>query len=377
MMLQMLLPRVAKEDGARVTLGLTECGVKSPQLDACWESLLAEGTLETLPLPMLARVAVAARSCASPGKAFDAILRATRAQQASSKWSLAETSELLLAASRAQDAQALVEFLMDGLQPQLQEFSSEQLINLMIGISSVKICRALLEASSRQLERKLSDVPPAHLLRLLKGLFGLGSNDAIFRVIGECWQTRLAADVAKASREREKAESTMSPGDTVEVFGLTSESGARLNGKTGNILTYIAEKGRFQVKMTLGFDAAESVSLNPKNLRKLKSAPRQTCAQIADGLSADNLADLLQMLAPLAPREDDDGVLEMLAERLLKQMNALTSTGVASLTNLLGSDDIGPNFEGRSQLIQSLRQVQKGSSENSNRDRSRSRGKRR
>merc|ERR1712048_628041 len=111
-------------------------------------------------------------------------------------------------------------------------------------------------------------MPPAQLVRLTKSLAALGSKDAVFRAIAECWQVHLAADAAKAMQERKKAESSLSPGDKVEVFGLTSESGSRLNDKTGTIINFIVEKGRYEVRMALGFSSTESISLNPKNLRK-------------------------------------------------------------------------------------------------------------
>lgn len=68
-----------------------------------------------------------------------------------------------------------------------------------------------------------------------------------------------AAAAAKAAAP----ERSMSPGDHVEVFGLQSEAGRKLNGKNGVITKFEPEKGRFQVD--LGQAAVQS--LKPENLR--------------------------------------------------------------------------------------------------------------
>jgi len=54
-------------------------------------------------------------------------------------------------------------------------------------------------------------------------------------------------------------------GDQVEVFGLESESGKMLNGKVGTIVSFVEEKGRFQIE--LGGGAAD-ISVRPANLRR-------------------------------------------------------------------------------------------------------------
>merc|ERR1712151_1234936 len=54
-------------------------------------------------------------------------------------------------------------------------------------------------------------------------------------------------------------------GDRIEVFGLESESGSKLNGRQGTIVEYIAEKERFKIEMAAG----EFVSIKPSNLRRI------------------------------------------------------------------------------------------------------------
>mmetsp|Transcript_113283 Transcript_113283/g.199980 ORF Transcript_113283/g.199980 Transcript_113283/m.199980 type:complete len:88 (+) Transcript_113283:2-265(+) len=63
------------------------------------------------------------------------------------------------------------------------------------------------------------------------------------------------------------------PGDQVEVFGLQSESGKKLNGKTGQVTKFDTGKGRYQVELR-GLAVAQS--LKPENLRRvvtISSAP--------------------------------------------------------------------------------------------------------
>lgn len=64
-----------------------------------------------------------------------------------------------------------------------------------------------------------------------------------------------AAEMAKA----------LHPGDRVEVHSLQSESGKKLNGKTGVVKRFIAEKGRWEVDL---FQASLQ-SLKPDNLKRL------------------------------------------------------------------------------------------------------------
>lgn len=56
----------------------------------------------------------------------------------------------------------------------------------------------------------------------------------------------------------------LAAGDRVEVFGLESESGSKLNGRSGTIVEHLADKDRFKVQLT----AEEIVSIKPANLRR-------------------------------------------------------------------------------------------------------------
>lgn len=75
----------------------------------------------------------------------------------------------------------------------------------------------------------------------------------------------LAAAAAAASAAVAAA-SPLKPGDRVEVHGLQSAAGKPLNGKTGMIIKFAEDKGRFQVELGL----ANVQSLKPANLRLCK-----------------------------------------------------------------------------------------------------------
>jgi len=57
----------------------------------------------------------------------------------------------------------------------------------------------------------------------------------------------------------------LKPGDAVVVYGLTSEAGQKLNGKSGVITKYVEESGRFVVELTKGMSSVHS--LKRENVR--------------------------------------------------------------------------------------------------------------
>lgn len=64
-------------------------------------------------------------------------------------------------------------------------------------------------------------------------------------------------------------EAPLQAGDRVEIFGLASESGSKLNGREGVISEFVADKERFKVELSPG----EVVSLKPANLRAMAPPP--------------------------------------------------------------------------------------------------------
>mmetsp|Transcript_57835 Transcript_57835/g.134712 ORF Transcript_57835/g.134712 Transcript_57835/m.134712 type:complete len:370 (+) Transcript_57835:145-1254(+) len=71
-------------------------------------------------------------------------------------------------------------------------------------------------------------------------------------------------------------------GDTVEVFGLESESGKKLNGQTGVVTGYNEESGRFDVR----FGYEKEVSLKPANLKRPSLIPGD-CVEVS-GLESES-----------------------------------------------------------------------------------------
>lgn len=71
------------------------------------------------------------------------------------------------------------------------------------------------------------------------------------------------AAAAAAASAAVAAAAPLKPGDRVEVHGLQSAAGKPLNGKTGMIIKFAEDKGRFQVELGL----ANVQSLKPENLR--------------------------------------------------------------------------------------------------------------
>ncbi|CAK0864469.1 unnamed protein product [Prorocentrum cordatum] len=299
MVLEMLLGKVPWTASAPVIAGLAEHGAAGDDLDKCWGAVLEPSALETLPGPLLARLALAAAGRRGAGAAGAAGARL-------------QAVALPLAAR-----------LRDVPLPLAADVA-------VCAAGSGPECAGLLEAAVARVAAEGSEPPPADLLRVTQALLPLGDlgtapRDAAVR----CWRRRLEAGAAAAREARAKAQE-LRVGDAIEVFGLTSETGRPLNGRSGSVTRPIPEKGRFEVRLSLGFSAAETVSLNPKNLRKVRAGTGvagPTPAELPLGLSADELSRVLAAVAPAAAQSGDGGraLLELLAEEILEQQSGLTA----------------------------------------------------
>mmetsp|Transcript_7005 Transcript_7005/g.15349 ORF Transcript_7005/g.15349 Transcript_7005/m.15349 type:complete len:289 (-) Transcript_7005:54-920(-) len=119
------------------------------------------------------------------------------------------------------------------------------------------------------------------------------------QVLGPPGGSELPADSPKASkgdtsskRSRSSSSSSSStsssPGageaskrfgvyDAVVVFGLQSESGSFLNGRTGRVVQYLAEKSRYEVT----FGEGKVAAVRPENLRKAEATTAAEAAAAA------------------------------------------------------------------------------------------------
>jgi len=94
-----------------------------------------------------------------------------------------------------------------------------------------------------------------------------------------------AARAARSARPAFKSRPTglaFEIGDCVEVFGLESETGRPLNGRTGVVSSYTEETGRFQVR----FGLEKEVALKPSNLRRPELIPGD-CVEVS-GLESES-----------------------------------------------------------------------------------------
>jgi hypothetical protein len=72
------------------------------------------------------------------------------------------------------------------------------------------------------------------------------------------------------NKPKNELEDEFKPGTWVEIFGLDSEGGKKLNGQQGTIVKYVYEKIRFEVQLT-----EKVVSVRPVNLRKGEKPDRK------------------------------------------------------------------------------------------------------
>eukprot|EP00929_Paragymnodinium_shiwhaense_P060765 TRINITY_DN30334_c0_g1_i1.p1 TRINITY_DN30334_c0_g1~~TRINITY_DN30334_c0_g1_i1.p1 ORF type:complete len:264 (-),score=87.74 TRINITY_DN30334_c0_g1_i1:23-814(-) len=129
-------------------------------------------------------------------------------------------------------------------------------------------------------------------------------------MFSELVSTTRSSSRSRANRKAEQSTTKLICGDSVEVFGLQSESGKFLNGKTGVITQYIEAIERYEVS----FGPEKLVRIKAVNLKKA-SAPAAPAAPAATPAQAKNaepkafsLTSLLGMGAAPAKAEEQPKV---------------------------------------------------------------------
>eukprot|EP00928_Gymnodinium_smaydae_P038691 TRINITY_DN26632_c0_g3_i1.p1 TRINITY_DN26632_c0_g3~~TRINITY_DN26632_c0_g3_i1.p1 ORF type:complete len:984 (-),score=235.93 TRINITY_DN26632_c0_g3_i1:370-3321(-) len=393
---------VALESSTEVIVGLAERNVGGKDLEACWESIVAKAeakALEQLPAHLLARLAVqTARSkAAREAGAQSAVESALRARLEAGSWTTRDYVDLLIdlvvssedegSGSEGARVDSLIALVAASLEKRLGDLSVDGLIEVASAASRGRhrplallenTCARISEATSAAVaagDAALKAFPAGALLRLTERLVASDAAAALRHVL-QAWSARLVVDAEKVAEARRVAEGTFSEGEHVEVFGLTSDAGVRLNGSNGIITRFIADKGRYEVSIGIGFSSGELVSVNPKNLRRTKGSragngsagdAQSAAAELPAGLlAADGLAHLARALAP-APASRD--VMSAIAEGL--QERNLSASGISALEACL--EACAQDLACRPLLVKALRRA-RGDRE---RDRSRSRSRRR
>ena len=74
-------------------------------------------------------------------------------------------------------------------------------------------------------------------------------------------------DERRARRKADEAENGLAVGDRVTVDGLTSETGRAINGEAGTLVRFVAESGRWEVR--LDSQSERTFNLKSENLRQI------------------------------------------------------------------------------------------------------------
>ncbi|CAE8586349.1 unnamed protein product, partial [Polarella glacialis] len=96
-----------------------------------------------------------------------------------------------------------------------------------------------------------------------------------------------SAPPAAAPKDPTQEASSADPiksGDRVEVFGLESESGMKLNGRVGIAGEFVADKGRFKIEL----GSEEAVAVKPVNLKRRSPAPKKRSRSRSSSSSASS-----------------------------------------------------------------------------------------
>jgi len=128
--------------------------------------------------------------------------------------------------------------------------------------------------------------------------------------------------------------------DSVEVFGLTSEAGTKLNGQRGVVVCFQEATSRYEVR--LGAD--KLTSLKPENLRILAPSEAKSAGQAqpqAEKPKAMSLAGLLGMGRPEDKKEENKPQWQSIWERCVttSEVAIVTEEEQAALRALHGGEE--------------------------------------
>jgi len=256
-----------------------------------------------LPPPALLRLVVAATKCAAVAEGtLDAA--AAAAAMTLPGWTMDDASKLLLAVAKAKGGacgdgvERLYIRASEVLSMKLREFSSVQLIKVLLAIGQVLACRPLLEAAAGEaVSNRLTELPSTQQLLLTQALLPLGAGHSTVIKMLEFW----TANFNEANR--------------VEDL-LTDSMGAEM------------VKDR-----RVGLEAKGQVS-------------------------ADQIAKLAQTLAPKAP--DNTSFWQALAGRFVGGefaegiAGSLTAAGKASIEAAFPQGE-GPEFAGKAAMLKAVK----------------------
>jgi len=286
---------------AAVVAGLGELGVEGSDVRDCAAFVGREPSLlEGLPPGLMLRLTVAAtKSTAIAEEVLDAV--AAAAAITLPGWTTDDASKLLLAVAKAkgglggEGVHRLYSRASEVLSTKLHEFSSPQLIKVVLAIGQVPACEPLLEAAAVEAScNRLADLPTAQALLLTQGLLPLGGQHRALERVLTWWESILV----EANR----------------VDGLLAES--------------------------MGMDLV----FQRRAEQEAKGQP-----------TADQLAKVAQMLAPVTPNHKD--FWKALAFRFIGEgdmegiAGSLTSAGRAAIDAAFPKGGEGPIFEGKKRML--------------------------
>jgi len=106
----------------------------------------------------------------------------------------------------------------------------------------------------------------------LNGLVGaiVGHSEETARFQVELDQEKKVVSVKDANLRTPEPQT----GDRIEVFGLESENGSKLNGRQGTVVEYLVDKERYKLELAAG----EFVSVKLVNIRRISGGEAKTKA---------------------------------------------------------------------------------------------------
>eukprot|EP00927_Polykrikos_kofoidii_P029606 TRINITY_DN25588_c0_g1_i1.p1 TRINITY_DN25588_c0_g1~~TRINITY_DN25588_c0_g1_i1.p1 ORF type:complete len:1950 (+),score=472.38 TRINITY_DN25588_c0_g1_i1:531-5852(+) len=295
-----VLQRLPLSDVVRLLAGLAERGYgEADDLQAGLQVVNSAPGLAAVPPQQLLRFAIAATK--SPAVAELGLGAAAGAAAATlAVWPLDDVAKLLLAVAKSKaaattpGAQRLFAKVNEAIAPRLPELNAHQLLKMVLAASSVEQCKPLLSAASKQAVARVADLRPAQMVLLTQGMLPLGDEHPAMCELLDTW---------------------------VDFLG--------------------------------GGDAD---SLVPSE-GSVPSKRRSSQANEADGLSADQLARLAQLLTGAGQSSNSAiSVYEAVGKRIARISDSLTDAGYASMEAAFPAE-FAVEFPSKASMLNSVKQA--------------------
>lgn len=297
---------------ASILASLGERGIEGDDIRACAAYLGKErAELEALPPSLLLRLTVAAtKSQDVAEKSLSAV--AAAAAITLPGWTVDDAAKLLLAVAKAKGGvggdgvSSLHTRASEVLGLKVKEFSSVQLIKVVLAIGKVNECRPLLVAAALELAgSRLLELQPPQLMLLTQGLLVLGDNHSAVNMVLDRWSHTFFEISRAEDLLTESMGSDMVRDRRVELEGKGQLTADQLAKLAQMVIQIAAEHRHFWKALATRFTGQGEAEGVAGDLTSVGKAALESAFPEGSGLSFEGKSKMLHVaLGRKLPKEE-------------------------------------------------------------------------